>query len=133
MVEFDSGQSERIYFSTPNDLDYLQPGDVVFIQFGKSRNGKETQSITLSPELAKTLKERRALTEEPEPVAVSPAPAAAPPAPGANRKPPTAADFTDVAEMAMIYKALRREIPEAADECICSLAQSVFKYRHERR
>lgn len=137
----DGTEAEAVYFTAYGDMDYLQPGDTVFIQFGKSRNGKPTKTITLTPELAATLQARKAeeegipdiqLQPEPQPLTVVPQPGT-PHRPGANPKPPTAADFTDVAEMALIYKALRREIPEAADECICNLAQSVFKYRRDTR
>ena len=120
VVVFDDFEEARIYFSE-GLFSTLQKGDTVACEYSKNK-WRLCQAQHQAPELIDTLKARHSGTQ----TTATPTTTAAPARSNGN-------GFEDIAEMAVIVKALQRELSQLSEAGIVSLAQSIFKYRKDGR
>jgi hypothetical protein len=107
-------QPGRLYWKIGGLCDHLRKGDTVMVEWIK---GKWKIAKTQTPELMKTLEQRRGI------------PAAPSDAPTATRR----GNGDDVAEIAAIVQALVAVLPGWEEQAIASLACTVFISRHGKR
>lgn len=134
---FDNGEEERIYFD-PGPLSHLEAGDIVVAEY--SRGKWRVYERSQPPELLETLRRRTqtgttAIVQQHNGIARAAAPTQAEVQRAWSQQVmgKTGEDYLDIAEMAIIFKGLRMQLPGVGDEVIASLAQSVFKYRRDSR
>lgn len=109
------GEKHRLYYKIGGLCDYLKKGDTVMVEYVK---GKWKLGKTQTPELLKTLEQRRN--------------AAAPPDPTDAPTAPRQGSGNDVAEMAAIAQQLATALPDWSEQAIASLSCTVFIQRGKR-
>jgi hypothetical protein len=109
-IEVDE-QKARLYWVTGSNYDYLKQGDTVLVEWRD-----KWKLATQTPELLKTLENRRQSSAPPAPTD----------APAAQRSNGDRGNDNDVIEMGNIAGKLQAMLPDWTEQAIASLACTVF-------